>query len=956
MKRAFAAIGLFAVLAGTPAFLAATGYPPRLPRVDLPAGGLTSDYLPVEVVLEILAFLVWIAWAYLALAVALRLVASVAVERGVRGAGALAVTSSLLSPGPLRSLVDFAVGSVLVASTLSPRAAGSEPPRRPVAVAATPHEVDLVAAKQPARAQRTHLVEPGDSLWRIAERELGSGFKWRRIYVLNRGRTFPDGRTLSDPRLILPGWRLTLPPSERIAEGTANRQTEDTRLSNGDGRATRQPDALRETPRQTATRVSSPASPRATRPATPALVQRDAPAQPVLKLPSGLSIAASFGCGLLAAELLGRLRRRRSRPALPTAQQADSSDASADVPIVPALRHAGAVPSTSRLDVATDAVVHAWRSHAHTVPRILGALEERDRIVFFLDAESAALPLPSGGELSPTVRFSRVESVVQAEVRPPFPTQLRRIATPLQHGLLAPLARTRNGTALHVGLLASHGVALEGSSSPDSARQVVLSLAAQGSVDDLRVFVLGEIPLGLEELPHVVRRSAWDSAGDLLQELQAEFLRRARLLSDEDAEDIWGHLADHSDEPMPGVVILSTEPPVALRGFVEGVAREACELGGALLAIGWAPSGPSIRASVDGGCRIESRLPARADFEAFLLGPEEAVQAVHVLRGASEEAGDAARSSAAPEEATLHVLPGAPESEPDLTEHDHEREGAPTEQDLDVPAPSPTSVADLEVRCLGPLQVLRAGVPLEERWRRKSRELLAWLVAHPEGAPRERILEDLWPGEEPSRGQNLFDIAGSLLRAKVRTDNRHRYVERIGDNYRLEADAWRVDVWEFDRLVSDGMRPTDPSRAIDLLTKVVTVYQGEFCADCYYPWAEPTRERLRASYVRACARLAELLEKESRHEEALEVLERGVGADQFCEDLWRRAMLVEVAMGRSAAALERYKRIASLLERELEVEPDPESRRLYALISSTTRKRGEREPVVVGEAGTVIVT
>ena len=54
-------------------------------------------------------------------------------------------------------------------------------------------------------------VKPGDSLWRIAARNLGSGSRWQEIYALNRDRVQADGRTLRNPSIIQIGWVLDLP-------------------------------------------------------------------------------------------------------------------------------------------------------------------------------------------------------------------------------------------------------------------------------------------------------------------------------------------------------------------------------------------------------------------------------------------------------------------------------------------------------------------------------------------------------------------------------------------------------------------------------------------------------------------------------------------------------------------------------------------------------------------------
>lgn len=68
-----------------------------------------------------------------------------------------------------------------------------------------------------------HVVEPGETLWSIADDHLGDGEQWPDIFDANRGRRFDDGGTLDDPDLIRPGWELVVPSGDdaRPAE-TAN--------------------------------------------------------------------------------------------------------------------------------------------------------------------------------------------------------------------------------------------------------------------------------------------------------------------------------------------------------------------------------------------------------------------------------------------------------------------------------------------------------------------------------------------------------------------------------------------------------------------------------------------------------------------------------------------------------------------------------------------------------------
>ena len=74
----------------------------------------------------------------------------------------------------------------------------------------------------------TYEVQPGDTLWHIADDQLGEPTDWPEIWERNRGRDMGDGRTFDDPNLILPGWDLeigdvvddTPPPESTTPDGS----------------------------------------------------------------------------------------------------------------------------------------------------------------------------------------------------------------------------------------------------------------------------------------------------------------------------------------------------------------------------------------------------------------------------------------------------------------------------------------------------------------------------------------------------------------------------------------------------------------------------------------------------------------------------------------------------------------------------------------------------------------
>lgn len=71
----------------------------------------------------------------------------------------------------------------------------------------------LAAAESPARAANVHEVRRGDTLWTIAEQDLGDGALWLAVYRANRDQ-------IKDPKVLHPGQRLAIPsvaPEERDA-------------------------------------------------------------------------------------------------------------------------------------------------------------------------------------------------------------------------------------------------------------------------------------------------------------------------------------------------------------------------------------------------------------------------------------------------------------------------------------------------------------------------------------------------------------------------------------------------------------------------------------------------------------------------------------------------------------------------------------------------------------------
>jgi hypothetical protein len=209
--------------------------------------------------------------------------------------------------------------------------------------------VDIADAGATNVTAVTYTVERGDTLWDIADEQLGDPTAWPEIWERNAGDDMGGGRAFDDPNLILPGWELELAdvmpaevsPADAVGETTveivppaptdvsvtepatpttqvATVDTTPTTSIDGsfaDGPLPLTPTATPAAPppstTTTTTTVPTPADPAS---APTADAPADAPA-PEAPSPIRLEHAALLAAGVLA--LVGVRRRRRLRAAMP---------------------------------------------------------------------------------------------------------------------------------------------------------------------------------------------------------------------------------------------------------------------------------------------------------------------------------------------------------------------------------------------------------------------------------------------------------------------------------------------------------------------------------------------------------------------------------------------------------------------------------------------------------------
>ncbi len=321
MKRRLTAIlaatGLVAIIIGLPAGLIATADVAAPHHGWTPAGLWQALLAPDDgtLLVTIVKLAGWISWAILTGTIALD-IASRARHLPVPQLRGMAWPQHLA-----RGLVTAVLAGFIATNTITTSA-----PDTTIASPPTPTAIPLAAtlpAHPPAKTTdhaRSYTVKRGDTLSEIALDKLGDGHAYPRIYNASKTTIQPDGRRLTDPDLIIPGWKLTIPTRHTDTPSAPKPEKHHHTDPDPDQNTTSKPVPI---PAETVV-ATTPTAPSASAPATSAPTTTTAPdrtapapvdaesADHELVTPAWL-VAGLVGAGSLLAGALWLMLQRRRR-------------------------------------------------------------------------------------------------------------------------------------------------------------------------------------------------------------------------------------------------------------------------------------------------------------------------------------------------------------------------------------------------------------------------------------------------------------------------------------------------------------------------------------------------------------------------------------------------------------------------------------------------------------------
>jgi DNA-binding SARP family transcriptional activator len=246
-------------------------------------------------------------------------------------------------------------------------------------------------------------------------------------------------------------------------------------------------------------------------------------------------------------------------------------------------------------------------------------------------------------------------------------------------------------------------------------------------------------------------------------------------------------------------------------------------------------------------------------------------------------------------------------------------------------------IVPLRIALLGGFRVwVSSHLIPDEVWKRRKVQALVKLLALASRhcLHREHLMNLLWPDTDIEAARNNLRQTLHLARQILKSESNSVSGMLTDHNGWLclthEGEIW-VDTEAFETAAAQCRQ----SKNAKTCQTAVSLYTGELLPeDRYEDWVTTRRESLRDLYLDLLSELGRMFETLGDIEQAIDIFHQAVALDPTAEYAHRTLMRLYAATGRRLRALQQYHRLREILDRELGLDPDPESRKLYEDILS----------------------
>jgi DNA-binding SARP family transcriptional activator len=243
----------------------------------------------------------------------------------------------------------------------------------------------------------------------------------------------------------------------------------------------------------------------------------------------------------------------------------------------------------------------------------------------------------------------------------------------------------------------------------------------------------------------------------------------------------------------------------------------------------------------------------------------------------------------------------------------------------------------LRVTLMGAFTVVCGNrVLLAADWQRPAAQRLFQYFALHQGRPlpREQILEDLWPEQEPGRARASFKTIYSWMRNAIEPNlpprAPSRFIQAEQETYTCNPTQSRAvlqcDATDFEQIVQTALATADDHDVRPLPAALAAALAGwqPFLPELHHaPWTIAARERLQSRYVQGCCYAAGAMLDSGRPVDAATWAERALAVAPWSEEAWQELMRAQARCGDHSLALTTYAAAVAALQRELAAPPSP---------------------------------
>jgi predicted ATPase len=236
----------------------------------------------------------------------------------------------------------------------------------------------------------------------------------------------------------------------------------------------------------------------------------------------------------------------------------------------------------------------------------------------------------------------------------------------------------------------------------------------------------------------------------------------------------------------------------------------------------------------------------------------------------------------------------------------------------------------LEVRLLGPFEVVVAGEPVEVPGAKRQALVACLALRSGRVVSTDTLVEALWGSDLPASPRNAVQHHVARLRRALGEDS----IRLAADGYALDGAA--IDAVQFEELLAAArgeLRAGDARGAASTIAGALSLWRGPALMGLpQTSWATAEAGRLDSLRLDALEERFEAALALGEHDDVAAAIRAALEESPFRERLWGQLMLALYRSGRQADALEVFQEARRVLLEQLALEPGPELRRLQEAI------------------------